>query len=140
MARIVHYTNQFFAGVGGEEQAGAGPGLIDGPAGPGRRLGELVGPEHQVVATVWCGDDVASALTGDILALVRSASPDLVVAGPAFTSGRFGLACARVVAAAAAAGLASLASMHEDNPGLDEAGPVPVVASGEVARRMATSL
>jgi glycine reductase len=30
--------------------------------------------------------------------------------------------------------------MHEDNPGLDEAGTAPVVASGDVARRMGVSL
>ncbi len=140
MARIVHYVNQFFAGVGGEDQAGAGPVLRDGPVGPGARLAELVAPEHEIVATVWCGDDVAPGKVDEIVALVRSAEPDLVVAGPAFTSGRYGLACARVVAAADQAGLAGVASMHEDNPGLDEAGAVPVVASGEVARRMAPSL
>ncbi len=140
MARIVHYINQFFAGVGGEDEAGAGPLLLDGPAGPGRRLAELLAPEHEIVATVWCGDDVAPDKVDEILGLVRSADPDLVVAGPAFTSGRYGLACARVVAAAHQVGVASVASMHEDNPGLDEAGAAPVVASGEVARRMAPSL
>jgi glycine reductase len=140
MARIVHYINQFFAGVGGEEQAGAGPVLLEGPAGPGRRLSELVAPDHEIVATVWCGDDVAQGKVDDIVGLVRSAHPDLVVAGPAFTSGRYGLACARVVAAVHQADLAAVASMHEDNPGLDEAGAAPVIASGEVARRMAPSL
>ncbi len=140
MARIVHYINQFFAGVGGEEQAGAGPVLVIGPAGPGRRLAELVAPDHEIVATVWCGDDVAPSMVDEIVGLVRSAHPDLVVAGPAFTSGRYGLACARVVAAAHQVGVAGVASMHEDNPGLDEAGAVAVVASGEVARRMAPSL
>jgi glycine reductase len=140
VARIVHYINQFFAGVGGEDSAGAGPALVPGAVGPGRRLAELVSPEHEIVATVWCGDDVASGKVAEILDLVRSVQPDLVAAGPAFTSGRYGLACARVAAAAQEAGLSGLASMHPDNPGLDEAGRAPVVASGEVARRMAPSL
>lgn len=140
MARVVHYINQFFAGVGGEDAAGDGPALVVGPAGPGRRLAELLAPEHEIVATVWCGDDVASTVVAEILDLVGSVQPDLVVAGPAFTSGRYGLACARVVAAAAEAGFTALASMHPDNPGLDEAGAAPVVVSGEVARRMAASL
>ena len=140
MARIVHYINQFFAGVGGEDAAGGGPELVDGPVGPGRRLAELLAPEHEIVATVWCGDDVAAGVVPAIIDLVRSAAPDLVVAGPAFTSGRYGLACARVAASAHQAGLLALASMHADNPGLDEAGPAVVVASGEVARRMAASL
>ncbi len=140
MAKIVHYINQFFAGIGGEDSAGAAPALIEGPVGPGRRLAELLAPEHQVVATVWCGDDVASGLASEIVDLVGSVQPDLVIAGPAFTSGRYGLACARVAAAAEEAGLTALACMHEDNPGLDEAATVPVVASGEVARRMGASL
>jgi len=140
MARVVHYINQFFAGVGGEDSAGTGPVLIEGPVGPGRKLAELLAPEHQIVATVWCGDDIASGVVPAIIDLIRSAQPDLVAAGPAFTSGRYGLACARVAAAAEEAGLIGLASMHEDNPGLDEAGSAPVVASGEVARRMALSL
>ncbi len=140
MARVVHYINQFFAGIGGEDSAGSGPVLIDGPAGPGRRLAELLAPDHEIVATVWCGDDIAAGTVPAIMELIRSAEPDLIVAGPAFTSGRYGLACARVVAAGAAAGLAAVASMHEDNPGLDEAAPAPVVASGDVARRMGVSL
>ena len=140
MSRVVHYINQFFAGIGGEDAAGAGPAIVDGPVGPGKKLAELLGPEHEIVATVWCGDDHAPGAVADILALIRTAGPDLVVAGPAFTSGRYGLSCARVAAAAAAAGIAAVASMHEDNPGLDEAVPAPVVASGEVARRMGVSL
>jgi glycine reductase len=140
VARIVHYINQFFAGVGGEDSAGSGPVLVPGAVGPGRRLAELLAPDHEIVATVWCGDDVASGIVPEIVDLLGSVQPDLVAAGPAFTSGRYGLACARVAAAALGAGMLAVASMHPDNPGLDEAGLAPVVASGEVARRMAVSL
>lgn len=141
--RVVHYINQFFAGVGGEDSAASGPQSAPEPKGPGRKLAALLGPDHQVVATVWCGDDYAVGTEGaieEILDLVRAAEPDLVVAGPAFTSGRYGLACARVVAAATASGLRAVGCMHPDNPGLDEAGAAPVVASGEVARSMGPSL
>jgi glycine reductase len=140
MARVVHYINQFFAGVGGEDAAGQGPQLVEGPVGPGKRLAELLGDEHQIVATVFCGDDYAPDAAAEIVELIQRSEPDLVVAGPAFTSGRYGLACARVAAAATEAGLGAMACMHEDNPGLDEAGAAPVVASGEVARRMGPSL
>jgi len=141
--RVVHYINQFFAGVGGEDSAATGPASAPEPKGPGRKLAGLLGPTHEIVATVWCGDDYAVANAGavdEVLALIQAAEPDLVIAGPAFTSGRYGLACARVVAAATAAGIPALASMHPDNPGLDEAGTAPVVASGEVARSMGPSL
>lgn len=142
MIRVVHYLNQFFAGVGAEEAAGTPPASSDGPVGPGRRLAVLLGDEHEIVATVFCGDDHAAApgAVDEILALVRAARPDIVLAGPAFTSGRYGLACARVAAAAGAAGIPALAGMHEDNPGVDEAGRVPVVASGPAARHMGPSL
>jgi betaine reductase len=143
MSRLVHYINQFFAGVGGEDSASTAPTSVDGPVGPGRKLQQLLGDEHQIVATVYCGDDLAvsaPAVTQEILALVQAASPDLLVAGPAFTSGRYGLACASLAKAALAADLPVIAAMHDDNPGLDEAGGAPVVRSGEAARQMGPSL
>lgn len=140
--RVVHYLNQFFAGLGGEDTADTPPSSQAGAIGPGRKLQQLLGGDYEIVATVWCGDDHAAgpAVIGDILGLVQAAEPDVVVAGPAFTSGRYGLACARVASAAAGAGIASLACMHPDNPGIEEAGKAPVVASGEVARQMGPSL
>jgi len=140
--RVVHYVNQFFAGLGGEDAAGSGPDSREGSVGPGRRLGQLLGDDHQIVATVWCGDDYATreGAVDEVLDLVRRYEPDAVVAGPAFTSGRYGLACARVAAAATVAGIPAVAAMHPDNPGLDEAGTAPVVASGEAARQMGPSL
>jgi betaine reductase len=140
--RVVHYLNQFFAGQGAEEAAGVPPASAAGPVGPGRRLATLLGPEYEIVATVWCGDDHATApgVVDEILTRIRAAQPDLVLAGPAFTSGRYGLACARVAAAAGKEGILALAAMHEDNPGVDEAGAIPVVASGPSARHMGPSL
>jgi glycine reductase complex component B subunit gamma len=144
MTRVVHYINQFFAGIGGEEKAWVPAGLVDGPLGPGRRLAALLGADFEIVGTVFCGDDYAAG-DGDsaveqIVALAAGVKPDLVVAGPAFGSGRYGLACARVAAATTAAGIAAVAAMHEDNPGVDDAGAAPVVAAGATARDMKPSL
>src|SRR5215471_8238918 len=105
--RVVHYINQFFAGVGGEDQAVVRPARRDGAVGPGRRLDTLLGEEHSVVATVFCGDDVAAsdaAAIGEILDLILGSDAEVVLAGPAFGSGRYGIACARVAAAAREAG------------------------------------
>lgn len=143
MARVVHYLNQFFTGVGGEDAAASPPSSQPGPVGPGRRLAQLLGNEHEIVATVSCGDDDAAGrpeAVAEIVALIAQAQPDLVVAGPAFTSGRYGLACARVAAAAVTAGMTAIAAMHPDNPGLDEAGAAPVIATGEAARLMGPAL
>ncbi|MEA2371119.1 MAG: glycine reductase complex component subunit gamma [Solirubrobacteraceae bacterium] len=141
--RIVHYINQFFAGVGGEEAAGTGPELHDGPMGPGRRLAAVLGDEHEIVATAVCGDDYAAGhpeFAAELIEQARARGAELLVAGPAFTSGRYGLACARIAGAAVAAGLPALAAMHPDNPGLAEAAGAPVVESAETARGMRPSL
>jgi glycine reductase complex component B subunit gamma len=140
--RIVHYINQFFAGKGGEDSASEPPSSHDGPVGPGRKLASLLGDDFEIVTTVWCGDDHAGGpeVLDEILGLIRAARPDLVVAGPAFTSGRYGLACARVAAEAQREGMTVVACMHPDNPGLDEAGAAPVVASSQVARHMGATL
>ena len=143
MTRVVHYLNQFFTGVGGEDAASTPPARADGPVGPGRKLGALLGDDFEIVATVSCGDDYAAGSEGaaeEILALALEADPDLLVAGPAFSSGRYGLACGRVAAAARRAGLTAVAAMHEDNPGVDEAAGALVVRSGEAARQMGPSL
>ena len=36
--KVVHYLNQFFGGLGGEEQAYAPVQVKEGPVGPGRAL------------------------------------------------------------------------------------------------------
>jgi len=141
--RLVHYVNQFYAGLGGEDAAGLGPQVLDGTAGPGRLLQQLLGEDHQIVATIVCGDNYAAsdpAVSAELLEMARTADAELLIAGPAFGSGRYGLVCARLVAAAQAADLPAVASMHPDNPGIGEAGAAPVVAAGAVARQMRPTL
>lgn len=41
--RVVHYLNQFFAGVGGEAMANQGPGVKEGAVGPGMLVNRLLG-------------------------------------------------------------------------------------------------
>jgi glycine reductase complex component B subunit gamma len=141
--RIVHYVNQFYAGLGGEDSAGIGPRKLDGTVGPGRLLSQLLGDEHQIVATIVCGDDHAAsnpAAAQELLEMARGAGAELLVAGPAFGSGRYGLACARLVAAAYVEALPALASLHPDNPGISDAGKAPVIAAGATAREMRPSV
>jgi len=141
--RIVHYVNQFFAGIGGEDAAGTGPELRDGALGPGRRLAAVLGDEHEIIATAICGDDYAAShpeFAAELVEQARERGAEMVVAGPAFTSGRYGMACARIAATASEAGLPALAAMHPDNPGLGEAAGTSVVESGLTARQMRDSL
>jgi glycine reductase len=58
--RVVHYVNQFFGGIGGEEQAGVGVSVKAGAVGPGRALEAALGEGTKVEATIICGDNFAS--------------------------------------------------------------------------------
>jgi glycine reductase complex component B subunit gamma len=100
--RIVHYLNQFFAGIGGEDKADTQPQAKPGVIGPGRALQQALGSEAEIVGTVICGDglfaDRMEQTAPEVLKLIQSFAPDVVVAGPAFNAGRYGLACGRVCA------------------------------------------
>jgi glycine reductase len=141
--KVVHYINQFFAGVGGEDQAGTPPASRPGPVGPGRKLAASLGEGLELVATVYCGDDYAASVPGapqEILDLAKKEGAELIVAGPAFESGRYGIACARVVAAAAKDGIPAVAAMGPTNPGVAEVAPAVVVDAGPSARHMGEAL
>jgi glycine reductase len=128
--KAVHYLNQFFAGLGGEEAAGAEPLRLEGPVGPGRALqAHLEGV--QISATLACGDDRFAEREEESLArlleLAEAERADMLVAGPAFGSGRYGYACARVAAEAEARGIRAVCAMHPENPGVGAAGAALVV-------------
>jgi glycine reductase complex component B subunit gamma len=115
-ARVVHYLNQFFATLGGEDAAGVAPTRIEGAVGPGRIL------NLDVVSTVACGDDYFAEHEGDalraLLAWIRQDNPDAVVCGPAFGSGRYGYACGCVMREVARLGIPVVGAMDPENPGV----------------------
>jgi glycine reductase complex component B subunit gamma len=86
--RVVCYVNQFFGQLGGEDKAGVGPQLVEGAIGAARAVQQALRGAGTVVATVICGDNYAAEhaerATTELVALVASARPDLLVAGPAF--------------------------------------------------------
>lgn len=120
--RVVHYLNQFFGGIGGEEQANAKVEVREGPVGPGRPMQQLLGDGGEVVGTIICGDNHINESKDIALDAIRQAlsdmKPDLVVAGPAFDAGRYGLACGQVCKLAQEMGIPSITAMHSDNPGV----------------------
>lgn len=123
--KVVHYINQFFANIGGEEKA-------DYPAEI--RVGEVVGPgmafkmgfgeEAEIVATIVCGDSYFNEnlekAKADILAMVKEQAPDVFVAGPAFNAGRYGVACGTIAdAVQEELGIPVITGMYIENPGAD---------------------
>jgi glycine reductase complex component B subunit gamma len=116
VVKIVHYLNQFFAGLGQEEAAGSPPLRIDGPVGPGKALG------LDVVATLACGDDFFAehedeAVTS-LLRWLGEERPDALILGPSFGSGRYGYACGTLAREAARSGIPAVCGMHPESPGV----------------------
>jgi glycine reductase len=122
--RVVHYINQFFGQIGGEEKASIPPQVKEGPIGPGMIIQEKLGKRGQVVATVICGDDYFSNYMDkaieEILLLIRSKNPDILIAGPAFHAGRYGIACGEVCKRSSEKfGMACVTGMFKENPGVE---------------------
>jgi glycine reductase len=140
--RVVCYLNQFFGQLGGEDKAGLGPRVTEGAVGPARAVQQALGDAGTVVATVICGDNYVAEQTeravAQILELMGARQPDLVVAGPAFLAGRYGVACGALCAAVQARlGVAAVTGMHAENPGVDlYRRQVHVVQTGGEATRM----
>lgn len=120
--RVLHYLNQFFGGIGGEDHTDLGVQTKEGSVGPGRVLQHALGDDGQVVATVIAGDNYFVQETTAALKSVEEAlqrfQPDVVVAGPAFDAGRYGLACAEMCRFAQAKGIPAVTAMTSDNAGV----------------------
>lgn len=144
--RVLHYLNQFFAGFGGEEQGGLAPRVIEGPLGPGRVLEAALRRQGRVVATLVCGDDAFArdpdGTVDALAALAREHAADVLVAGPAFDAGRYGLACVRVCGGVGAAlGIPSVTAMAPRNPAVGVAPREPfILPAGESAVGMADAV
>jgi glycine reductase len=122
--RVVHYINQFFAGVGGEEKAGMGFDARDGAVGPGRLLEQVSGGEAKIIKTLVCGDNYAVEHQDEVIAFVlealREAGAELFAAGPCFQAGRYGMAAGMLcVAVQSKLGIPAVTAMSEENPGAD---------------------
>jgi len=122
--RVVHYLNQFYAGIGGEAKANIPPLIKEGAVGPGIPLQQALGEEGEIVATVVCGDSYFAenieAAAESVVESVAPYKPDVFVAGPAFTAGRYGIACgASCAAVSKKLGIPVVTAMYEENPALE---------------------
>jgi len=144
--RVVHYLNQFFAQVGGEDKGDVGPTFKAGVIGAGRALQQALGDQAEVVATIYCGDNFFAEqqqqAIDELLRHVAEYKADMLIAGPAFESGRYGVACGAIChAAQQKLGIATVTGMDEDNVG---AGlyrkHIYIVNSGATIARMVPTL
>ena len=143
--RVVHYINQFHGGIGGEEKADHKPESRAGQVGPGMAIGAALGENAEIVGTVICGDSYFNENVEDakkaVTAMVAELKPDVLVAGPAFNAGRYGMACGHATKAVAEAlGIPVVTAMYEENPGVDSfRRDVYIVKTGDSAAAMRTA-
>jgi len=122
--RVVHYLNQFYGQVGGEAEATHTPFIKEGPIGPGMALKGVLGNQGEIVATVICGDsyfaDNLETARDECLSLIKQYNPDVVIAGPAFNAGRYGMACGAVCTGVIdELHLPAVTAMFPENPGVE---------------------
>ena len=122
--KVVHYINQFFAGIGGEEKADHRPEVREEVMGPGLALQAGFKDEAEIVATVICGDSYfgenMEEAKEELLEMIKKYDPDLFIAGPAFNAGRYGVAAGAITEAVQnQLGIPALTGMYEENPGAE---------------------
>lgn len=120
----VHYINQFYAQIGGEEAAGQLPIVRTEPVGPGLAIQNEFGDELEIKATIICGDnyfaDNQEKALKEILELIKKYNPDIFVAGPGFNAGRYGLACGTICdAVKRELNIPVVTALYPENPGTE---------------------
>lgn len=145
MKKVICYINQFFGQIGGEEKAGIAPEYREVAVGSALGLDEKLKPEAQVIGTIICGDNYFNEHTKEALAFIENIletqKPDLVVAGPAFNAGRYGMACAGVIELVTQKGIPALTAMYPENPGVDAIkGAALIVETSDTAGGMRKAL
>lgn len=121
--KIVHYLNQFFGQIGGEDMADHPLEVRESVIGPGVSISEMLSDKNEIVATIICGDnyfnDNKEEVSKEIKKILEKYNADVVIAGPAFNAGRYGMACGAVCQVAYNAGIKAVSGMYEENPGLE---------------------
>lgn len=145
MKKVIHYINQFFAGVGGEDKADFEPELREGVVGPGMALNNFL-KDAEVKYTIICGDNFMGSNTDEavkrIMDSLEGIDFDLFIAGPAFQAGRYGVACGTISEKIKEKyDVPVLTSMNVENPGVEMfKASMPVFKGGHSAASMAADV
>lgn len=143
--KIVHYVNQFYGGIGGEDFAHTAPFKQDGSVGSGRMLEGSSGGLIKIIGTVICGDNKFvedSSALDEIIEMIRSYEPDGLLAGPAFLAGRYGEACTEVcLKASVELGIPVITGLASEHPSVDRfKKEISIVKTGTNGADMKNSL
>lgn len=122
--KVVHYINQFFAGVGGEEKAHIEPELRKELPPISQQLQGQLGEDFEIVGTIVCGDSYFNEnlekVQITLLEMIKNLEPQLFIAGPAFNAGRYGVAAGTITKLVQdKLHIPSVTAMYIENPGVD---------------------
>ena len=123
MKRIVFYTNQYFGQIGGEDKAHVPPEMKKEPVGVAAALAGLL-EDCEIAGTIVCGDNYYSENVEEarkfICSEIEKIKPDMLIAGPAFNAGRFGMACGDICAIASEKfNIPTVTGMYHENPAVE---------------------
>lgn len=123
MKKVVFYTNQFFGQIGGEDKAYMEPVFINNTVGSANAFASKL-ENAEIVATIICGDNYYVENMDKVKEFVKEnlqgLDVDLVIAGPAFNAGRFGMACADIcVFAKKELGIEAFTGLYWENPAVE---------------------
>lgn len=121
--KAIHYINQFFGQVGGEDAADYKPSFHEELVGCSNMLNQLM-PDVEVTHTIICGDNYIASHTEEavkeIIDWLKRQEFDIFFAGPAFMAGRYGVGCGTICKAVKEVfGVPVITSMNEENPGVE---------------------
>jgi glycine reductase len=124
MKKVICYVNQFFGGIGGEDKADQEPLIQEGAIGSARPIAEALKANAEITHTLICGDNFMGSNTDEaisrLMAMLEGKEFDLLIAGPAFRAGRYGVACGNVCKAVQEKfGVPAITSMNDENPGVE---------------------
>ena len=132
--KAIHYINQFFGQVGGEEMADQTPIFHDELIGCSMMLNGMM-PDIEVTNTIVCGDNYITNHTDEalkeIFAWLDKKEFDIFFAGPAFMAGRYGVGCGIICKAVSERyNVPVITSMNEENPGVEEYKAIAYIFKG----------
>ncbi len=145
MIKIIHFINQFYAGFGSEEFADMPIGFLEGAKGPGLAFQKVLGDKASIIATIYSGDNFSNEHQNEFIqkaiAFIEEKRPDVIIAGPAFNSGRYGMACANLlVAVKEKLGIPGVTGLGEDNPGNEYRKEFWIVPTGPSSASMGKAI
>lgn len=143
--KILYYVNQFFGQIGGEDMAHTPLEFREEGVGPAMAFANAVKDSGELVGTIICGDNYYNEnkeeADAELKKLYEKYKPDLVVTGPAFNAGRYGMACAGVAKVFHDLGVDVVSGSYKENPGLDNMKSIAyVVETGDSAGDMRKAL